>query len=68
MTLQQTQLGDFETTGLSDLTDGERDVYEAVENGEYGPREYARETERSPGTISNLLRRARRKLDVGRES
>ena len=63
MTAQQVQLTAFEGPSLSDLTQAEREVYEAVENGEYGAREYARETGRSPGTISNLLRRAREKLD-----
>ncbi|MFB6152207.1 MAG: RNA polymerase sigma factor [Haloarculaceae archaeon] len=51
--------------GLSRLTDAEREVYEAVDEGEYGPREYARRTDRSPGTVSNLLRRAREKVDEG---
>ena len=63
VTAQQVQLTAFEGPSLSDLTQAEREVYEAVENGEYGAREYARETGRSPGTISNLLRRAREKLD-----
>lgn len=47
------------------LTDAERDAYEAVENGDYGVREYARATNRSPGTVGNLLRRARGKLHGG---
>jgi DNA-directed RNA polymerase specialized sigma24 family protein len=42
-----------------ELTDAEREVWEAVDCGDYGVREYARETDRSPGTLSNLLRRAR---------
>ncbi|NLV08716.1 sigma-70 family RNA polymerase sigma factor [Halomicrobium mukohataei] len=50
---------------LSVLTDAERDVYRAIDDGEYGPREYADETDRAPGTVGNLLRRARDKLDGG---
>lgn len=52
-------------TDWADLTDAEREVVEAIEAGEYGPREYARETGRSPGTVSNLLRRAREKTGRG---
>ena len=63
VTAQQVQLTAFEGSTLSDLTQAEREVYEAVERGGRGAREYARETGRSPGTISNLLRRAREKLD-----
>lgn len=67
MSLQQSSLFRYESEAVPDLsalTDAEREVYEAVEQGEYGPRGYARETERSPGTVSNLLRRARRKLGL----
>lgn len=46
------------------LTEAERDVYESVERGPYGVREYARLTDRAPGTVGNLLRRARAKLGV----
>jgi DNA-binding CsgD family transcriptional regulator len=46
------------------LTEAERDAYESVERGPHGVREYARQTERSPGTVGNLLRRARAKLGV----
>ena len=59
----QASLFDYEPD-LSMLTDAEREVYEAVGMGKYGPREYARETERAPGTVGNLLRRAREKLEV----
>jgi len=59
----QSSLFDFEPD-LSPLTDAEREVYEAVGMGQYGPREYARETGRSPGTVGNLLRRAREKIGV----
>lgn len=61
--MTQSSLFDYEPD-LSELTDAERDVYEAVGMGQYGPREYARETDRSPGTVGNLLRRARQKVEV----
>jgi DNA-directed RNA polymerase specialized sigma24 family protein len=53
---------------LSALSDAQREVYEAVEQDGYGMREYARKTGRSPGTVGNLLRRARRQLDGGEGS
>jgi DNA-directed RNA polymerase specialized sigma24 family protein len=62
----QSRLEEFENPHIRDLSalsDGERNVYEAVEIEGYGPRELARKTGRSPGTIGNLLRRARRKLE-----
>lgn len=44
--------------------EAERDVYETiVVDKQLGPRALARKTDRSPGTISNLLRRARNKID-----
>lgn len=52
-------------TDLSSLSDAEYVAYQAVENEGYGVREYAREAGRSPGTVGNLLRRARRKLGEG---
>lgn len=55
----QTDLFEFESDeGTQELTDAERDVWENIENGPHGPREYARKTNRSPGTIGNLLSRA----------
>lgn len=66
--MTQATLHDFEPD-LAQLTEAEREVYEAVDLGRWGPRRYARETDRSPGTISNLLRRAREKVggdDAGR--
>lgn len=45
------------------LTDAEREAYVRVKRHGIGPREQARMTGRSPGTLSNLLRRAREKLD-----
>jgi DNA-binding CsgD family transcriptional regulator len=62
----QTDLWAFAGPDLSALTPAERDAYEAVRGGEYGPREYARQTNRSPGTISNLLARADKKLEGSR--
>ncbi|GGN92760.1 helix-turn-helix transcriptional regulator [Haloarcula pellucida] len=59
----QSSLYDFEPD-LSPLTEAEREVFEAVGMGQYGPREYARETGRAPGTVGNLLRRAREKVEV----
>lgn len=50
---------------LSDLTEAEREVFEAVEQDGYGAREYARKTGRSPGTVGNLLSRARGKVGGG---
>lgn len=58
----QTALTSHETPDLSALTDAERDAYESVRYGEFGVREYARETERRPGTVGNLLARADAKV------
>jgi len=58
---QQTTLYDYEPS-VDDLTDAEYRVWMAVEDQDWGVREYARETERSPGTVGNLLRRAREKM------
>ncbi|WP_254272189.1 sigma-70 region 4 domain-containing protein [Haloarcula marina] len=63
MTAAQAQLRDFEPD-LSPLTEAEREVYEAVELGGFGVREYGRHTGRKPGTVGNLLGRARSKVDV----
>jgi len=66
MSAAQSRLTEFESDDspdLSVLSDAEREVYEEIERGDYGPREYARRTNRSPGTVGNLLSRARRKLD-----
>lgn len=60
--MTQATLHEFEPD-LSQLTEAEREVYEAVDLGRWGPRPYARETDRSPGTVSNLLRRAREKVE-----
>jgi DNA-directed RNA polymerase specialized sigma24 family protein len=50
---------------LSVLTEAEREAYEAVRIDGQGPRPFARETDRSPGTVGNLLARAERKLGEG---
>jgi DNA-directed RNA polymerase specialized sigma24 family protein len=61
----QTTLHGF-SEDLTDLTPAERSAYLAVERGDFGPREYQREQGySSPGTVSNLLSRARSKVDEG---
>lgn len=47
---------------LDGLTPAELDAYLTCELGEPGVREYARQTNRSPGTVGNLLARARPKV------
>jgi DNA-directed RNA polymerase specialized sigma24 family protein len=59
----QSFLSDYEPD-LSELTPEERDAYEACVLGGTGVREYARETNRSPGTVGNLLARAREKVPL----
>lgn len=59
----QLGLDQFKPDPTEDLTPAERDVWEAVVNGDHGVREYARESNRAPGTVGNLLRRARKKMD-----
>ncbi|WP_353617658.1 hypothetical protein [Natranaeroarchaeum aerophilus] len=51
---------------ISILSDAEREAYEAVALGTTGVLEFARQTDRKPGTVSTLLRRTRRnvKLEV----
>jgi DNA-directed RNA polymerase specialized sigma24 family protein len=49
---------------LEILSEAELEAYEAVDLGTSGVREFARETDRKPGTISTLLRRARRKVKL----
>jgi len=57
-----TTLSDYEVD-LEDLTDAEEEIYRAVEIRGRGPREVARRTGRAPGTVGNLLARAREKVD-----
>ena len=61
MSARQSSLVDYEAD-RDCLTDAERAVYEACVDGEMGVREFARETNRRPGTVGNLLRRARLRL------
>lgn len=57
----QATLGDV--AGLQDLTPAERAIYLAVDEGDVGVREFQRQRGwSSPGTASNLLDRARRKV------
>lgn len=63
MSAAQSSLDAFAAPGLSTLSDAEREAYQAVERDGMGVREFARETDRAPGTVGNLLRRARGKLD-----
>jgi DNA-directed RNA polymerase specialized sigma24 family protein len=60
----QSSLVEFEAD-LSGLSEAQREVFQAVEQDGYGVREYARKTGRSPGTVGNLLRRARRQVGGG---
>jgi len=57
----QANLFEFEED-LSALSEAQREVYQAIEQDGYGVREYARKTGRAPGTVGNLLRRARRRI------
>lgn len=63
--MTQLSLSRFEQDGddLAGLTDAEREVYVTVEQGDTGVREFARETGRRPGTVGNLLKRARLRID-----
>lgn len=58
---RQSRLGEVQYLE-ADLSPSEQEVVRNVEAGHWGVREYARHTERSPGTVGNLLRRAREKL------
>jgi len=67
MSSEQAALTAFErdeVRSLDSLTDAEREVYDAVNTRGFGVREYVRRTDRSPGTVGNLLGRAREKLDT----
>ena len=66
--MPQTTLSDYnpDDGDLSSLTPVEREAYVAVERGDRTVREWMREQGySSPGTVSNLLRRARSKIDGG---
>lgn len=64
MSSEQRTLLDVEADAAG-LTDAEREVWTKVNRYNVGPREIARRTDRSPGTVGNLLRRAREKLGEG---
>lgn len=58
----QSSLTDFVENGLRDLsalTEAEREVYVALDREGTPVRQLARETDRRPGTVGNLLERAR---------
>ena len=62
----QARLSEFGTDSdvdLSRLTEGQRRAYVAVRLNGVGVREHARQTDREPGTVGNLLRRAEKRLD-----
>jgi DNA-directed RNA polymerase specialized sigma24 family protein len=66
---RQRSLGEFGSgteRDLSDLFEAERAAWVAVRINEIGVREHARATDRSAGTVGNLLQRADEKL--GRRS
>jgi hypothetical protein len=69
MTAAQATLGEYARPAtFAELTPAERDIYESVERGDMGVREYQRQQGwDSPGTASNLLERARRKVEAGPE-
>ncbi len=50
---------------LSGLTDAEREAYVVCRENGVGVREFARRTDRRPGTVGNLLARAESKLEEG---
>lgn len=55
---------DVDEEDLEPLSDAERDAWDAVVAGDVGAREYQRRQGwTSPGTVSNLLARARAKVD-----
>lgn len=64
MSSKQRTLLDVEAEAAG-LTDAERRVWVKTQRYNLGPREIARRTNRSPGTVGNLLRRAREKLGEG---
>ncbi len=64
MSSEQATLVDF-GPDLSALTEAEREAYVACREHDVGVREFARRTDRRPGTVGNLLRRAEDKLEEG---
>ncbi|MFA9428223.1 RNA polymerase subunit sigma-24 [Natronorubrum sp. A-ect3] len=64
MSSKQASLVDF-GPDLSVLTEAEHEAYVTCRENGVGVREYARRTDRRPGTVGNLLRRAENKLEEG---
>ena len=64
---EQVTLVEFEPD-LSVLTPAEREAYRACRIEGIGVRQFARETDRRPGTVGNLLARAEQKLEDGGRS
>jgi hypothetical protein len=56
------RLDDPVPTALDELTAAETDAFLTVDLADVGVRQYARMTDRSPGTVGNLLRWARDKV------
>ncbi|WP_336001438.1 SWIM zinc finger family protein [Halorientalis halophila] len=56
------RLDDPVPTALDDLTPAETDAFLTCDLADVGVREYAEESGRAPGTVGNLLRRARDKV------
>ena len=65
MSAEQSSLSEFGfgLRDLSDLTNAEREAWVAIERSGQGVREFARETDRAPGTVGNLLADARAKAE-----
>ncbi|SER08465.1 RNA polymerase subunit sigma-24 [Natrinema salaciae] len=64
MSSEQATLVDF-GPDLSVLTEAEREAYVSCRENGIGVREFARRTDRQPGTIGNLLARSEEKLEEG---
>ena len=68
--MSQTRLSNYgaqTSVDLSVLTPAERRAYVAIRLNGSGVREHSRATDRSPGTVGNLLRRAERKMGVRKQ-
>lgn len=64
MSSEQATLVDF-GPDLSHLTQAEREAYLECRVKGTGVRQFARDTDRRPGTVGNLLARAEAKLEDG---
>lgn len=63
--MNQSRLKDFgmdADVDLSVLTPAERRAYVAIRMNGCGVRDHARATDRAPGTVGNLIRRAEEKM------